>query len=341
MKAIRFSAPGTVDLVDIPRSPLKADEVRVLVEMCGICGTDLELFSGTMPYIQQGLTGYPLTPGHEWCGRVVAVGNDAPKTLLGRRVVAETVLGCEECAFCRQGLPVLCPHREEIGILGRAGGLAEEVAVPARALHPVGDEVDAQDAALIEPLAVSLNALRRLNVLPADSVLVVGLGTIGALTAAAADTLGALVYAFDPDPDRRMIAERAGCRGFWTNANDLLNAVSGPMTVVIEASGHSGAFDLCLEAAKAGGRIGVLGITPGLERVSTYKIATKCLTVQGFIGSPGTWPQAISLVESGAIVPTRLLPTRISPLAKVPELFALISEKRHKGLKHLVRVKRP
>lgn len=338
MKAVRFSAPETVAIAEVSPRSVGAGEVMVAVDLCGICGTDLELFHGTMPYVQQGLSSYPLIPGHEWCGEVIAVGTGVSDTLIGQHIVGETVIGCGYCNFCQSGSPVLCPDRQEIGILGRAGALAEYTTVPVDSIHVIKAQVNHQDAALIEPLAVSLNAIRLMNIGPCDRVIIVGLGTIGAMTAAVAKLSGARITALDPNPARAVIAERVGCDDFWSQSEIPL-AGQNSFTLSFETSGNPGALEQCLSAMEPGGRIGILGIAPIPEKISSMLIATKCLIMQGFIGSSKVWPEAIQLVETNRIRPADILDLQVSPLTAVPRIISEWDHGQNRGIKHLIHLR--
>ena len=112
-----------------------AGQVVVDVERVGVCGTDVEFFTGEMAYLHQGHAAYPMRLGHEWCGTVSAVGAGVDDIWLGRRVTGDTMLGCGHCQRCRAGRHNVCANRLEIGIRGGwPGALAEQLAVPAVAL---------------------------------------------------------------------------------------------------------------------------------------------------------------------------------------------------------------
>ena len=108
-------------------------EVVVDVERAGVCGTDIELFTGEMAYLHTGQARYPMRIGHEWCGVVTAVGADVDEGWIGRRVTGDTMLGCGKCDRCLAGRQHVCADRFEVGISGGwPGALAEQVAVPVR-----------------------------------------------------------------------------------------------------------------------------------------------------------------------------------------------------------------
>src|SRR5437667_11476488 len=132
MKALLITAPGQAARAELEKPPIGPEDVLIRSRAVGICGSDVELYRGTRP---EGYYRYPVVPGHEWAGEVVAVGEGVRNISLGDKVVAEGFLFCGTCRNCRTGLTNLCEAGyEEIGFT-RTGGLAEYVAVPARLVH--------------------------------------------------------------------------------------------------------------------------------------------------------------------------------------------------------------
>ena len=150
------------------------------VERVGVCGTDIEFFTGDMSYLKTGDARYPICIGHEWVGFVSAVGAGVDPGWIGRRVVADTMLGCGRCPRCIGGRQHLCADRYEIGVRGGwPGALAGQLAVPERALVSVPDSLDPTTAALIEPGANWLRAVQGAALTPGQRLLVIGTGSIG------------------------------------------------------------------------------------------------------------------------------------------------------------------
>jgi len=152
VRAFVITGPRTASVVAVARPVAGRGEVVVDVERAGVCGTDGEFFSGEMAYLRSGEAAYPIRIGHEWCGVVSSVGDGVDPAWLGRRVTGDTMLGCGSCVRCRGGRQHLCADRYEVGIRGGwPGALAEQLAMPARALHPLPDAVDPAAGALVEP----------------------------------------------------------------------------------------------------------------------------------------------------------------------------------------------
>src|SRR4051812_50173719 len=122
MRAVVLSGPGACTVEEVPVPEPAPGEVVVEVERVGVCGTDVELFTGELSYLQTGHSTYPLRPGHEWCGRVREVGDGVDPAWLGRRGMGDTMLGDRACRRCRRGPRHAGGHRRGGGGPGGAGG---------------------------------------------------------------------------------------------------------------------------------------------------------------------------------------------------------------------------
>src|SRR5947199_6079792 len=142
MSAFVITGPREAGILDVADPVPQPGEVVVEVRRAGVCGTDVEFFTGEMAYLHDGNASFPIRIGHEWTGVVGAVGEGVDRGWLGRRVTGDTMLGCGVCARCRGGRHHVCANRSELGIRGgRPGALADRVAVPASSLHPIPDAV--------------------------------------------------------------------------------------------------------------------------------------------------------------------------------------------------------
>jgi threonine dehydrogenase-like Zn-dependent dehydrogenase len=219
VKALVFTAPGRVELLDVPEPDPAPGEVLVEVRAAGICGS--ELHGARRPGFRQP----PLIMGHEFAG--TGAGGEA--------VVVNPILSCGRCAECRRGLRHVCREREIIGV-HRAGGFAERVAVPASALRPLPAGLPWEAAALIEPAANAVHAWNQAGrALDASRarVAVIGCGAIGLLCAAIALSDGAgRVEVTDLSPARLAAAQRLG-------AEVADPGLSGEYDVVMDAVGSA------------------------------------------------------------------------------------------------------
>ena len=129
-KAVVIREKRCVKVETIPFSPLPSDFIRAKVYRAGICGTDIELFNGTMPYLKTGKIFYPIIPGHEWAGKVVEVGSKVKNFKKGDKVTGELHLGCGFCDNCKQGKYNVCLNIKRIGIGDLPGALASYLQLP-------------------------------------------------------------------------------------------------------------------------------------------------------------------------------------------------------------------
>src|SRR4051812_1561185 len=210
MRAFVVTAPHQGQVVDVAAPVPAAHEVVVDIVRVGVCGTDVELFTGEMAYLVQGEATYPLQLGHEWCGVVSAVGADVDRGWLGRRVTGDTIIGCGHCERCAAGRINVCDQRREVGIRGMPGALAAQLAVPAVALFGLPDEIDDIAGALVEPGSSALRAVMAAELAPGRRVLVLGTGTIGLLVAELARAQGAEVHVAGEDERTLGLARRLG-----------------------------------------------------------------------------------------------------------------------------------
>lgn len=247
-----MTAPGQAEVAEVAAPRPHGGEVVVEVERAGVCGTDVELFHGTLAYVVEGATRYPIRPGHEWCGRVRAVGAGVDRAWLGRWVVGDTMLGCGHCLRCRSGRHHVCADRTEIGVRGdQPGALAERLALPASALHAIPEVLSPAAGALVEPAGNALRAVRATGLSGGEEVLVLGAGTIGLLCAAFAAVHGARVTVADPRSEGLALADGFGAAGVDPAALDdasfavVIDASTGPPVRPRRSAGSSPAARWC------------------------------------------------------------------------------------------------
>ena len=174
MKAWVLHKANDFQFNEVDTPVLEANEVLVAVKAVGICGSDI-------PRVYQtGAHRHPLIPGHEFSGEVVAVGEKVDSKWLQKRVGIFPLIPCKKCMPCKKKQYEMCRNYDYLGSR-RDGGFAEYVAVPKENLLELPDQVDFEEAAMLEPMAVAVHAIRRMDVQTSDTVVVCGLGTIGML----------------------------------------------------------------------------------------------------------------------------------------------------------------
>ncbi|MGW4929829.1 zinc-dependent alcohol dehydrogenase [Agromyces sp. NPDC004153] len=285
MRALVITGPGRAEVQDVPPPAAVPGEVVVDVGRAGICGTDLEFFSGEMQYLHDGHATYPMRIGHEWMGTVSAVGDGVDPSWLGRRVTGDTMLGCGVCRRCRTGYQHVCADRSEIGIRrGRPGALAEQVAVPARALHALPDTVDDMAGALVEPGGNAFRAVQAAALGPGDRVLVTGPGTIGLLCAMFARAGGAEVHLLGRSERSLDFARALDFEQVWSE--DALPEL--PWDAVIDASNAPELPARAVELVEPGKRVVYIGLAGSPSLLDTRMLALADVTAVGILSaSPG------------------------------------------------------
>src|SRR4051794_8111583 len=203
MKAARIERPGQSSVITTDEPIAGADDVLIKVRAAGICGTDLHIFKGEYEAI------YPLIPGHEFSGEVVAVGANVSNFKVGDRVTADPNIPCNRCSSCQRNEPNQCKNLQAIGVT-RSGGFADYVIAPEGNVFSIGD-LSYSAAALIEPLACVVWGIKQVVVQPGDSALVFGAGPMGVLVAQSLKQAGAArVVVTDVVPWRLELAQRLG-----------------------------------------------------------------------------------------------------------------------------------
>ncbi|MFG1945355.1 zinc-binding dehydrogenase [Nonomuraea sp. NPDC048826] len=304
MRALVLTGPGTAEVQEVEPPTAAPGEVIVDVERAGVCGTDAELFTGHMSYLRTGRSWYPLRPGHEWCGRVTAVGDGVSRDWLGRRVTGDTMLGCGHCDRCRAGRHHVCADLAEIGISrGRPGALAERLAVPATALHPLPDTVDPTLGALVEPGGNALRAVRAAALSPGERLLVLGTGTIGLLVALFARAYGIDVHVLGREEPGLRLAETLGVTGAWT----LPSLPSLPWDAVVDAANAPDLPALAVRLVEPGRRVVYIGLAGTPSTLDTRDLVLKDVTAVGILGGSAGLAGAITAYADGSVDPGPLV----------------------------------
>lgn len=292
MKAAVYYGNRDIRIESVPE-PGKpgSEEVILAVQRAAICGTDVtEYLHGPhfTPLSQRhpasGHLG-PMIVGHEFVGRVIEVGSEVEGLASGQRVVPGAGMWCGECEWCRAGRTNLCARYYTLG-LNAPGGLAELAKAPARMCRPVPQGCSDDAAAMGQPLAVALHAVRRSGALPGHTVALMGVGGIGAfmLAAAKAQGLNPLIV-LDIDEERLETASRLGADYFINaRAEDPLKRLQeltggAGVHVFMEASGAPHAPGLALDATRRGGKVLLVGLQAQPRSLDLHKMVLREIDV--------------------------------------------------------------
>lgn len=318
MRALVITAPGHAEIQDVPKPQPGPDDVVIDVQRAGICGTDIEFFTGEMQYLHSGLASFPIRIGHEWMGTVREVGTNVPNSWLGRRVTGDTMLGCGACARCAAGRQHVCEFRAELGIQGGwAGALADQVVIPARALHALPDEIDDAVGALVEPGGNAFRAVQGADVQAGERLLVLGAGTIGILCAMFARAAGVEVHLLGRSPRSLEFSRSLGFTDVWSRES----LPSGPWHGVIDASNDAAMPALAVELAEPGRHVAYVGLSGSPSLIDTRDLALNDVTAIGVLSASPGLPGTIEAYAKGDVDPRPLVAATVA-LEDLPAVLA-------------------
>ncbi len=300
-----FNAPLVLREREIP--PPGADEAIVKVGACGICRTDLKVWSGSHPAIRK----LPRVLGHEVAGEVVEVGRSVDKDLLGKHVVIYFYLSCGTCRFCRSGREILCTHlKGQIGF-NLDGGFAEYVKAPANSLFLIRPDLPFEQAAIItDAVATPYRALTsKARIQPGQTLAVIGAGGLGLHAIQIATAFGARVLAMDINEKALAMAREVGAEQTFLVASD------DPRAEILELSGGEG-FDavtdfvgrphmqrLGLDLLKVAGKFVAVGYNPtDAFQINSMQLVSREIEVYGSRScGRNDLKETIALVSSGKV----------------------------------------
>jgi len=334
MKAAVYHAPGDIRIEDVPLPPCERGGLRVRVDACAVCGTDLKSYKSGNPRIKA-----PMVMGHEFTGLVEQVGEGAAGFSAGDRVVMATSVSCGSCFYCRQGWRNLCTDLAPMGF-SYPGGMAEYVAIPARAVvngHvvKVPPGVRAEHAALAEPVSCAVNSLSNCALRPGDTVVVLGAGPMGLMNVCVARGMGAgkIILSEVSDarlsqaapfgcdvlvnPERESLAERvrAETDGLGADVAIVAAPAAAPQEQALDLVRKRGT--VCLFAS--------LPVGASMLVLDSRKIHYGELRIVGTSDStPEHVRTAVELLAAGKI-PADRLATHVLPLEGLFEAFELMT----------------
>jgi threonine dehydrogenase-like Zn-dependent dehydrogenase len=303
---------------DLPRPEPAPEDALLRVRLGGICRTDVEL--------RRGYAGFTGVPGHEFVGEVVAA-RTAPEWI-GRRAVGEINVGCGRCRDCASGRRAHCERRTVIGIRGRAGALAEYVAVPIDNLHAVPDDLPDEAAVFTEPAAAALEVQEQVPIAAAQRVVVVGDGKLGQLLARTLALTGCELIVAGRHAGK---LERLARRGIATAAAEALPARWAD--VAVECTGNREGVALARRALRPRGTLVLKSTYAGEAAVDLSAIVVDEITLVG--SRCGPFAKALALLAGGRLDVSDLV-GGIWPLAQAEQAFA--EAERRGTLKALVRM---
>jgi 2-desacetyl-2-hydroxyethyl bacteriochlorophyllide A dehydrogenase len=319
MRAALLHGPRDLRVESVPDLVPGPGEVVVRVLAVGLCGTDYSIWTGARP------VRYPLVMGHEFIGRVAAVGEGVANITAGEKVAVEPNYSCGQCPLCREGNRNLCLARIAVGI-DVDGGLGEQARLPARVCWPAPADLSDDQLLLAEPLAVVTRAVGRGAAVAGETAAVLGVGTLGLLAVQVLRARGLSVLAVGRSEGRLEVARALGANAAVSiaagSAVAAARALSGRegVDLVIETAGSAEAVGQAVELARPGGRVVLTGLPHQPSAVEFFWVVRRELSIVGSMIYQTEFPEAIRLLASGAVRTERLLTHRF-PLADAQDAF--------------------
>jgi len=328
MRAVVIDAPGRIRVDNVPDPTPRPNEVLVRVGACGICGTDLHIIDGDSP-----LARYPVIPGHEFAGEVVALGYDIAQgngngeanITVGSRVAIDPNLYCGHCDFCRTGHENLCLNYAALGVTMN-GAIAQCVAVPMSSAYLLPNSMSLREGALIEPVSCAVHGMHSLNPRSGDTFLIVGAGTMGLLLLQLALRGGASRVAMvDVNTQRLASAEELGATRTYKDIERALADESPGFNCVIDATGVPAVIENAFMAVKRGGKFMVFGVASNEARISLspFRIYNDEITIVGSMAILFSFQAALDLISSG-VINTEAMLTKALPLQDFLEALDMV-----------------
>ena len=290
--------------MDVPEPSIGPHDLLVQVERVGICGTDVEFFTGEMAYLASGEAHFPLRIGHEWCGNVIEIGESVEPHWLNKFVTSDTMLGCQKCQRCLSGYQYLCAERDEVGIRrGFPGALAEKIVIPDFALLELPSDMDPAVGAMVEPTGNALRAVDATNLNAGERLVIFGPGTIGILAALIAHQRGIEVHLVGVEEKSLAFAQQFGFAGVHQ-----LHAIPRlEIHAIIDATFSEEIPALALELIEPGRSVVFIGISGNPSLIDSRTITLKDLKIRGILSASPGLVGAIELLSKEIIDPRPLI----------------------------------
>ncbi len=333
MKALVYHGPRDIRFEEVPDPNIDSGEVLVKMRAVGICGADFHAYrtktSRRVP---------PLIMGHEVTGDVIKVGSDVKEINARDKIAVQPLIFCEKCMPCKEGRRNLCENRQVLGV-DIAGAYANYFKVPARVIFRLPQGLSYLEGTLAEPLSVALHALNRSNLNVHEDVLIVGAGTIGLLTLAAAKVSGAEQIFITGTGDYRLkIAKQLGADvTINVNKEDPIKKINDMtnkrgISTVFEAVGTTDSIQQSLSVTKTGGNMVLIGMSEQKIQMNALDIVTKEINLMGTYVSNNEFSKALEILASGEIKTEALISSE-EPFDRGVEVFEKMVESRDRLIK--------
>ena len=314
MLSVVVDQPNSLAIQEIPLPEPAPGEARVRVRWAGICGSDLHIFHGHNPFVS-----YPRVIGHEFFGRIDAVGDGVDPARIGERVTVDPVISCGHCHACRIGRRNVCRNLSVLGV-HRQGGFSQFVCAPAANCYLVPDNITSTCASIIEPFAVAANATARTGVLKEDVALVYGAGPVGLnLLQVLKKVYGVRTFITDRLDERLALARACGAAEdeVINTANEPIEealrarGVEGGPTLIYDAVCHPSILEEAVRIAAPAGRIGVLGFSSSPSAIPQQELTKKELSLHASRLNCAMFPTVIDWISRGLVQPEHIITHKV------------------------------
>jgi len=319
MKAVVIHGKEDFRYEDIGDPKPGEEEVVVKVGKCGICAADPKIFHGSAYFAEVAYSHAPIVAGHEFIGEVVELGKGAAekyKLNVGDKAIAEQIVPCWECYYCKRGIYNMCDVHEVFGVSGPDGGWAEYMKYPKGSIiWKVPAELSYEVAVAIEPLACAIHGVERADIKLGDTVVITGAGAIGLFMLQVVLLKHPhLVIVSDPDEHRLQIAKDLGAEvtvnpekeDLVSRVKDLTSGIGSD--VVLEASGHPKAVQQAIDMLRRRGRLMEFGVFAEKTCIDFSIISDiKELEIVGGHLGAYTYPLAIKYLAQGLVKTDKII----------------------------------
>ena len=342
MKAALWHGLKDIRVENIEEPKVKPGYVKIKVAYCGICGSDLhEYLAGPIfiPVDQPHPVSKdkaPIVMGHEFSGEVVEVGEGVTNVKVGDRVCIEPIYNCGTCPSCKKGHYNVCEKLGFVGLSGGYGGFAEYSVVPSHMVHKIPDNMTLEQAALVEPTAVAVHAVRQSGLKLGDTVAVFGAGPIGLLVIQSARAAGASkIIAVEVSPERQAFAKKVGVdvvvNPLEVNAVEAIKSHTNGLgvDVAFEVAGIEPTINMAVQSVKTEGNVVNISIweKPANIHLNQFILSEKRMT--SIIAYRNIFPEVIQLIANGQIKASELVTKRISLDEIVTEGFEVLTKNKN------------
>ncbi|MHA2363080.1 MAG: zinc-dependent alcohol dehydrogenase family protein [Candidatus Hodarchaeales archaeon] len=327
-KVALFEEPYNINIREHDVPTLGKKEILVKVAYCGICGTDLHIYEGNVPFVK-----YPIVPGHEFSGTIVKKGSKVENYNIGDNIAVNPNLSCKDkgfnsqqyCFYCRKNRPHFCENWEAIGVT-RSGAFAEYVIVPYTSVFKIPEKVSLKEGAMMEPIACCLHGIKQMNISPEDTVLIIGAGPIGLLMTSLVKSLyqSQKIIISEPMESRRDLARKFGADILIDPSKESLNQVVLAETngqgvdISLECVGNAVLAKEAIQLLNKGGQSLIFGVAKPQDKIdlNLFDMYSNEISLYSSFTNPYENEEALKIIENKLITILELISHEL-PLEKI------------------------